>query len=261
VIDLYHNPIRGLTLSGETSPATLGSVSWRGNTNANGQASGLWTATSNSAAGSGLLRVQVGGAFGTTPITLTLGHVYLPVVMSDFETALIKNGDFSRPNLKSWIRDQNPLSVSSVIEPVAGGSQAALLGNPAYPCLTVPPGTGSLSQSFIMPSTSPQGKQLVLKFTYHIITDDQNKDMYDNWDRFDVLLNGVSVFSDMNQDNGYGCGHHTDLGRRTRSVTVTGFSPGESVTLTFRVQNGAEPDSTLNTYVYVDDVSVEIVQQ
>jgi len=252
VIDPYHNSIRGLTSSGDTSPATLGSVSGLGTTNENGQAFGLWTATLNSVGGSGLLRVDVGGVIGTTPITLTPGHVYLPVVMRDFETALIKNGHFSRPDLAYWNRDQNPLPVSPSTD---NGNPAALLGNPAYPCGNVPTGTGSLSQSFIMPDT--QGKPLVLTFNYHIITDDQNPQMNLDQDRFDVLLNGISVFSDMNRSNGYGCGNHAVIGPRTQSVTVTGFSPGESVNLTFRVRNGTVPDSDFNTYVYVDDVQLE----
>jgi len=241
-------------------PGTMGSVSWQGDTNENGQAFGLWAATPNSVAGSGLLRVEVGGAFGTTPITLTPGRIYLPAILRDFTTQPIKNGDFSRPNLESWIRAQNPLTVSAAIEPVAGGSQAALLGDPAYPCDDVLPGYGSLSQSFIMPEPDTHGKPLVLEFTYHIVTDDQNPKMNLDQDRFDVLLNGVSVFSDTNRYNGYGCGHHTEI-RNSGSVIVTGFSPGTSVNLTFRVQNGTSPDTDLNTYVCVDNVRLEVKSQ
>ena len=236
-------------------PGTMGSGSWQGDTNENGQAFGLWAATPHSVAGSGLLRVYAGGAIGTTPITLAPGQVYLPTVLRNFTTSLIRNGDFSRPNLESWIRAQNPLTVSAAIEPVAGGSLAALLGDPAYPCYGVPAGYGSLSQSFIMPEPDTHGKPLVLEFTYHIVTDDQNPKMNLNQDRFDVLLNGVSVFSDTNRSNGYGCGHHTEI-RESASVIVTGFSPGTSVNLTFRVQNGTSPDADLNTYVYVDNVEV-----
>jgi hypothetical protein len=85
-------------------PGTMGSVSWQGNTNENGQAFGLWAATPHSVAGSGLLRVDAGGVIGTTPVTLAPGQVYLPTVLRNVTTSLIKNSDFSRPNLESRIR-------------------------------------------------------------------------------------------------------------------------------------------------------------
>jgi len=143
----------------------MGSVSWQGDTNENGQAFRLWAATPNSVAGSGLLRVEAGGIISTVPITLAPGHMYLPLILRDYMSQLIKNGDFSQPDLADWNRDQNPLPVSSSTD---DGNPAALLGNPAYPCESgVPLGYGSLSQSLVMPDV-PSGKQLFLKLKYHI---------------------------------------------------------------------------------------------
>jgi hypothetical protein len=76
------------------------------------------------------------------------------------------------------------------------------------------------------------------------------------FDRFDVLLNNNVVFKDMNQNQLYSCLVQHDLGRREQSLTVTG-APGESINLVSRVQNMF--DNSHNTYVYVDDVSVEFV--
>jgi hypothetical protein len=69
VRDTYGNLISGMTLSGSVSPATLGSVSGLGATNANGQAFGTWTA--GNVAGVGTLSVGNGGITGTAVVTLS----------------------------------------------------------------------------------------------------------------------------------------------------------------------------------------------
>jgi hypothetical protein len=254
VTDLYHNPLQGWTLNGGTSPATLGSVSWPGVTNASGQAFGTWTATKDSAAGSGLLQVGVGGAMGTVPITLTPGHLYLSVVMNNVKTDLIQNGYFTQ-GLAAWTLDPNSkLSISASSDPAVPGNPAALLGSPTYVCQGgVPIGYGSLSQSFIMPQV-PSGWRLALKFNYHIYTDDQNYYLDPTYDKFDVLLNNRVVFTDMNRSEPFRCGNRYDLHRNEASVSVTG-SAGARIDLTFRVQNGGVVDPTwYNTYVYLDNV-------
>jgi len=258
VTDLYGNPIQGLTLSGQTSPPTLGSVSWLGATNANGQAFGIWTATKDSTAGSGLLQVSGGSAVGTAPIALKSGHLYLPVVMNKLRTELLQNGDFAQ-GLEGWTRNpDDKLSVSPSVDPAVPGDPAALLGSPAYPCSGVPVGYGSLSQSFIMPDS---GQQLVLKFSYHIYTDDRNLTLDPGYDRFDVLINNTVVFTDMNRHLLFGCGNHYDLGRKEASVPVTG-SAGARINLTFRLRNGGMIDPTwYNTYVHLDNVRLVFESQ
>ncbi len=68
VVDGIGLPMVGVTLTGNTEPSALGSVSLPGATNAAGQAYGTWTA--GSAAGVGLLSVGNGSITDTVPITL-----------------------------------------------------------------------------------------------------------------------------------------------------------------------------------------------
>ncbi len=173
---------------------------------------------------------------------------------------LFKNGDFAQPDLASWSRDPgNALSVSGANEPGSFTNPAGLLGNPAYvscnPGANVPIGYGSIFQSLIMPDV-PTGKRLVLKFNYHIYTSDLNMQLIDGYDRFDVLLGGNRVFSDMNQNPSQGpsCSTVYDLGRKEAVIPVTG-SPGSILNVTFRLYN--LPDHLYNTYVYLDNVRLE----
>jgi hypothetical protein len=68
VVDVIGLPVVGVTLTGNTAPTALGSVSLPGATNAAGQAYGTWTA--GSAAGVGLLSVGNGSITETVSITL-----------------------------------------------------------------------------------------------------------------------------------------------------------------------------------------------
>jgi len=65
-------------VTGSLLPATLGTLTWQGSTNANGQAFGTWTA--GTMIGQGMLVV------GNANVTVTLApwRVFLPVVMRDF---------------------------------------------------------------------------------------------------------------------------------------------------------------------------------
>jgi len=182
------------------------------------------------------------------------GGVSAPI--SD-DILLFMNGDFSQPNLANWNLDPNLLGVSSAFETYTSTltSSAGLLGNPIYSCDNVPIGYGSISQNFIMPSVKP-GQQLVLRFNYHIYTQDRNYQVSALYDRFDVLLNGARVFSDMNQDNNRPatCAVYYNLTRREAAIPVTG-NPGSNINVAFRVYNLY--DHKYNTYVYVDNVRLE----
>ena len=173
---------------------------------------------------------------------------------------LFKNGDFSRPDLESWSRDPgNALSVSASTEPNSPTNPAGLLGNPAYiscdPGANVPVGYASIFQSFTMPSV-PAGKQLVLRFNYHIFTLDRNMQLIDGYDRFDVLLGSNEVLSDMNQSRFQepNCSATYDLGRIEAVVPVSA-SLDSVVNVIFRLSN--LPDPAYNTYVYLDNVRLE----
>jgi hypothetical protein len=175
---------------------------------------------------------------------------------------LFKNGDFSQPSLESWSRDPgNALSVSSSTEPGSPTNPAGLLGSPTYiscnPGANVPIGYASIFQSFIMPSAQT-GKQLVLRFNYHIFTFDRNMQLIDGYDRFDVLLGNNEVFSDMNQSSSQGprCSAAYDLSRKEAVIPVSG-NPGGLVNVVFRLSN--LPDHLYNTYVYLDNVRFEFI--
>jgi len=252
VTDRYGNRVPNITLSGNTSPPTLGSVTWQGATSPDGQVLGTWTATPSSAAGSGVIRASVGSVSGTVAISLTRGFVYLPAIR---RTVGIQNGDFSKPNLEDWTIDPtNVLSVSQSVDPdYPGNGPAALLGSPAYACKGgVPMGHGSLSQDFVLPEVA-SGQRLVLKFSYHIYTQDQNWALHPAYDLFQVWLNGAVVTTTMRREGAkFDCTFY-DF-REKVSFPMTG-NTGDTANVTFRVQNGHDQD--YNTYVYVDDVRLE----
>jgi hypothetical protein len=238
-------------LSGSTSPATLGSVRWNGTTNSNGQVFGAWTATPSSAAGSGVIRACSGSVCGTFPVALTPGSIYQPIIHRPPE---IQNGDFSS-GLEYWTIDPaSKLSVTSAVDSqYPGDGGAALLGNPNYACNGgVPSGYGGLSQNIVLDRVPA-----VLKFTYHIYTQDRNN-YNPNWDQFEVWLNGTLVLTDTNDESGPfpDCGTLYILHRETASIPLTGKS-GDTINLTFRVKNGPDGDHSYNTYVYVDNVRIE----
>jgi hypothetical protein len=138
-----------------------------------------------------------------------------------------------------------------------------LLGSPAYACNNVPVGYAGLFQSVIMPNVAA-GQQLVLRFNEHIYTSDRNIGLQSNLDRFEVLWNSKRVYADMNQDKDKPpqpsypppavCTVY-DLGSRDIAVPVTG-NPGDTINVVFRIYN--QPDAYYNTYVYLDNVRLEL---
>jgi hypothetical protein len=194
-----------------------------------------------------------------------VGHAGgVSAVISD-DILLFKNGDFSQPNLASW--NQYPgsvLNVSTAAEPGNPSNPTGLLGSPAYACNNVPVGSGSLAQDLIMPDVESD-QQLALRINYRIYTSDRNFGLLLDLDRFDVLLDNTRVFSDMNRDinkppvpypppTGPVCTVY-DLGSREAIIPVTGIS-GSHINVVLRVYN--LPDKYYNTYVYVDNVRLEL---
>jgi len=87
VADAFGNPFAGMTLSGSTSPSTLGSVGGLGITDSAGQSFGTWTA--GNVAGVGTLSVGNGSITGTSAITLNNPS---PVITSLSPTTVTAGG-------------------------------------------------------------------------------------------------------------------------------------------------------------------------
>ncbi len=199
-----------------------------------------------------------------------IGHAGgVSAVISD-DILLFKNGDFTQPNLASWNRyPGSVLNVSTAPEPGNPSNPSGLLGSPTYACNNVPIGFGRLTQELIMPDVEA-GQQLALRLNYHIYTSDRNFGLLLDLDRFEVLLDNTRVFSDMNQDINKPpnppydppntppppavCTVY-DLGSREATILITG-NPGNPINVVLSLYN--LPDQYYNTYVYVDNVRLEL---
>jgi hypothetical protein len=112
-----------------------------------------------------------------------------------------------------------------------------------------------------MPNVPP-GRKLFLRFSYHIITSDQNYGLRDYLDRFEVLFNNPPpVVRDMNQRYQFGCQYVYDLLRQDAriEVPVQRYNAGDSIKVDFRLYND-DVDQMYNTYVYLDDVRLQFQQ-
>lgn len=148
------------------------------------------------------------------------------------------------------------MSVQSSV--VHDGANAALLGNPAYACQGgVPIGEAYVAQTIAVPSGGG-----TLSFWYRVFTQDvihgpSSGDLYDSFDVYVNVLDdpGHLVYRDGNTDpNRAGCENPTiDLGWKNASVNLGAYA-GQSVTLYFADEN--RRDDSLNTWTYLDDVSM-----
>jgi hypothetical protein len=216
-----------------------------------------------------------GGTVNTTAVTVTLlsagepytravvydlavvkmRYVYLPMVLREYDP--FSNGDFS-DGLESWSK-LGTLGVSMALDPSNSSNPVALLGNPAYACWEgVPLGSAGILQSFTVPP-APGGKSVHLRFRYRIFTNDLNEGLTDNYDTFDVFVNGIRRFRDANEDrdkfDNYCYVAPYDLQWRVGEIDLG--AGGERFTLSLEVHNRF--DQFYNTYVYVDDVQLVIV--
>lgn len=203
----------------------------------------------------------------TLPITLSAGNG-LRIIAAQLEGAkgglaekstaifLVENGDFA-DNLAAWSKS-GELGASPPHDDTAPVSppKVGLLGDPGFACNNgVPIGYGSLSKDLVMPATMA-GQVVKLYFNYRIVSNDRNRDLTDNYDSFDVLINGTRVFRDANtQYFNYCAVAPYNLGWKSHVIVLTAQA-GSAVPIDFRVYN--RPDHFYNTYVYLDDVRIVI---
>ena len=174
--------------------------------------------------------------------------VYLPFVVTSHLSSTIINGGFE----EGWTGWTHGGELSQTVTSTSPHSDnyAALLGSPDYPCRYVPVGRAWMEQTVVVPSTgSPE-----LSFWYRIFTYDRNRALSNIYDLFDVKINGVQVFADMNTNEPYGCEDPViDLEWRQAVVDLSGY---RGLCITIRFENWNRPDPYYNTWTYVDDVRI-----
>lgn len=176
-----------------------------------------------------------------------ISYLYLPLVMRNY--ALLWNGDFSN-GLEGWT-SSGILGTAVALDPSNPSNPVARLGNPGYACWDgVPIGSGILQQQFTVPRAA-EGKSMHLLFRYRIYTNDRNVGLTDDYDTFDVLINGVLRLRDANQVDFNFCNVAPyDLGWQSADINLG--SGDLVVNLSLGVYNRF--DRFYNTYVFVDDV-------
>jgi hypothetical protein len=194
--------------------------------------------------------------------SINQANIWLPVIYKNYRPFV--NGDFEQGD-SGWILENQglPAQVITSSQGETIGSHSLLLGNPNYPCTSVPIGYAEASQTFAVPSV-PNGVSIELRFKYVIYTQDST------YDYFEVYINdeSPSAFKDRNMINeGLSCntwfrvpgpdnprGGQTS-GWATGSVDLFAYR-GELITVSF--QNHNTIDDTFNTYTYLDDVEIVI---
>ena len=178
-------------------------------------------------------------------------YIYLPLVLRNYAPPLT-NGDFS-DGLTGWVVS-GILGASAALDPSDADNPVALLGDPSYACWDgVPIGYAGIRQFFFVPE-APAGQAMHLLFRYRIFTNDRNRYMVDDYDTFDVLVDGALAFRDANRIYFDYCDVLPyDLGWQTADIPLS--VSGTAVGLSLEVHNRS--DGFYNTYVYVDDVRLE----
>jgi hypothetical protein len=189
-------------------------------------------------------------------------NVWLPAIFKNYPN--LANGDFEQ-GTKGWTLTDKGLS-AQVIPSNQGetiGTRALLLGDPDYPCTSVPVGSAEASQSFGVPY-APNAANIELRFKYVMYT--QNS----SFDSFEVHINNAPTpaFLDRNLSSGAlscdtwyrvpGPGNPRGgktTGWATGSVDLSSYI-GEIITVSF--QNHNTTDNTYNTYTYLDEVEIVI---
>jgi uncharacterized repeat protein (TIGR01451 family) len=188
-------------------------------------------------------------AWITTEVAVSsMYQTYLPGLMKSYPPPRVINGGFE-DGWTGWAHEGNTSILSDY---PFSGNYSARLGNPDYNCKGgVPIGRiGSIEQTVSVPSTtSPK-----LSFWYRIFTHDRNSKLSDDYDSFDVRINGMLVFRDMNQTDPYGCGNLRDLGWMHAIVDLSSYR-GSYIIIRFEDWNRF--DSWYNTWTYVDDVQID----
>ena len=174
--------------------------------------------------------------------------VLLPLVLKAYPCPVVTNGGFEQ-GLDGW-QSNGELAVGTSTGEAHGGIGAALLGSPNYDCESAPEGSARLSQWIQVPNAGSP----MLRFWYRIFTYDRNERLHDNFDYLNVLVAGQQVLRDMNCEGEYGrCDlPPSDLGWREGAVDLSTWR-GQEVELRFLLHT----DHEYNTWVYVDDVSMQ----
>ncbi len=178
-------------------------------------------------------------------------YIYLPLVMRTYAPPLT-NSDFS-DGLAGWAVS-GVLGASAARDPSNADNPVALIGDPNYACVKgVPLGYGALRQFFFVPR-APAGQSMHLLFRYRIFSNDRNRFLTDEYDTFDVLVNGALKFRDANRIYFDYCDELPyDLGWQTADIVLG--PGGTGVGLSLEVHN--RYDGWYNTYVFIDDVRLE----
>jgi uncharacterized repeat protein (TIGR01451 family) len=171
-----------------------------------------------------------------------------PIVISTTtQVAGIGNGGFEN-GWACWMHGGN---TGLVPDYPRSGNYSARLGHPDYECDGgVPIGViGWIEQTTFVPSmASPK-----LSFWYRIFTHDKNPELSDDYDSFDVKINGMRKFRDMNQTDPFRCGNCRDLGWKQATIDLSSYRDSY---ITIRFENWNRFDNLYNTWTYVDDVRI-----
>ena len=102
----------------------------------------------------------------------------------------------------------------------------------------------------------PSGGSPTLSFYYRIFSQDKTSpENFDKYDLFAVYINGsVEVWKDANTSDPYGCSTLWDSDWQPATVSLNDYK-GQPIQIAFYLYN--RPDGWYNTYVYIDDVSVQ----
>lgn len=182
-------------------------------------------------------------AFTPTP-TPTITPTATPVVLNGgFESGLSGwdiGGTFANPQIRTNI--------------VHGGVRSAVLGNPDEQCTNSTNqrnGDSWLAQYVRVPSSG--NPELIV--WYRLYTWDRNQNLTDQFDRFEVWVNGNLELRDANRTAVYGCGRPPlDLGWKQFRLDLSAY---RGQWISFALVNVVWPDEAYNTWTYVDDVFVD----
>jgi len=173
-------------------------------------------------------------------------QIYLPVIARRWPP--IVNGGFEA-GWTGWTHGGELAQTITSMNPHSGDF-SALLGDPTYVCqYGVPIGSAWMEQTFRVPNIgNPR-----LSFWYNVVTQDVNSYLSDDFDSFDVGINGSLEFRDAKVTGMYGCAPQgtKDLGWRHGEIDLNDYR-GQQVAIRF--ENWNRPDRWYNTWTFVDDV-------
>jgi hypothetical protein len=186
---------------------------------------------------------NIGGTSTVATTVVEKSQVYLPIVVGRYYP--LDNGGFE-DGWAGWSHG-GELSQSVTTADRHSGTSAALLGNPAYPCNDgVPLGSAWAQRTISVPASG----YTKLRVWYRIFSQDKFVD--ENYDRFQIVVNGSVVKMDGNQTVVYGCTNPAQSqGWEYFDVNVAPYA-GRNITL--RLENWSAFDRWYNTWTYVDDI-------